>query len=97
MVDSLILPDARDPRKCYVQNAWYTTSGSRPSDDEIRQWEELEEEVLQEDLRVMGMVAKGLECTAINDGGVLSPVWESCIAAFYGELIDAMADRPEQA
>jgi hypothetical protein len=39
------------------------------------------------------MVAKGLECTAVNDGGVLSPVWEPCIAGFYGELVDAMADR----
>ena len=39
------------------------------------------------------MVAKGLECAAVNDGGVLSPVWEPCIAGFYGELVDAMADR----
>jgi choline monooxygenase len=93
IVDSLILPDARDPRRCYVQNAWYTTSGKRPSEDEIKQWDELEREVLEEDLRVMRMVAKGLECAAVNDGGVLSPAWESCIVAFYGELVDAMADR----
>ncbi len=92
VVDSLILPDSRDPRRCYVQNAWYTTSGRRPSDEEVRQWDTLEREVLEEDLRVMRMVAKGLECTAVNDGGVLSPVWESCIAAFYGELVAAMAD-----
>ena len=92
VVDSLILPDSRDPRRCYVQNAWYTTSGRRPSEDEIRQWDQLEREVLEEDLRVMRMVAKGLECAAVNDGGVLSPVWESCIAAFYGELAEAMSD-----
>jgi len=92
IVDSLILPDSRDPQRCYLQNAWYTTSGRRPSDDEIRQWDELELEVLEEDLRVMRMVAKGLECAAVDDGGVLSPVWESCIAAFYGELVEAMAD-----
>jgi choline monooxygenase len=93
IVDSLILPDSRDPRKCYLQNAWYTTSGSRPGEEEIKQWDELEREVLEEDLRVMRMVAKGLECAVVNDGGVLSPAWESCIAAFYGELTDAMADR----
>lgn len=93
IVDSLILPDARDPRRCYVQNAWYTTSGKRPSEAEIKQWDALEREVLEEDLRVMRMVAKGLECAAVNDGGVLSPAWESCIVGFYGELVDAMADR----
>ena len=93
IVDSLILPDSRDPQRCYLQNAWYTTSGRRPSEEEIRQWDELEREVLEEDLRVMRMVAKGLECAAVDDGGVLSPVWESCIAAFYGELVDAMAEN----
>ena len=93
IVDSLILPDSRDPRRCYVQNAWYTTSGSQPSEAEIEQWDALEREVLEEDLRVMRMVAKGLESAAVNDGGVLSPAWESCVAAFYGELADAMADR----
>ena len=93
IVDSLILPDSRDPQRCYVQNAWYTTSGKQLSEAEIKQWDELEREVLAEDLRVMRMVAKGLECAAVNDGGVLSPVWESCIAGFYGELVDAMADR----
>ena len=93
VVDSLILPDFRNPRKCYIQNAWYTTSGHRPSDEEIKQWDDLEREVLEEDLRVLAMVAKGLEATAVNDGGVLSPVWESCIAAFYAELVEAMADR----
>jgi choline monooxygenase len=92
VVDSLILPDSRDPRRCYLQNAWYTTSGRRPSEDEVRQWDQLERQVLEEDLKVMRMVAKGLECTAVNDGGVLSPVWETCIAAFYGELAEAMAD-----
>ena len=92
VVDTLILPDSRDPRRCYLQNAWYTTSGRRPGDDEIAQWDRLEREVLDEDLKVMRMVAKGLECAAVDDGGVLSPVWESCIAAFYGELVDAMVD-----
>jgi phenylpropionate dioxygenase-like ring-hydroxylating dioxygenase large terminal subunit len=92
VVDSLILPDSRDPRRCYLQNAWYTTSGRLPSEDEIRRWDELEREVLEEDLSVLRMVAKGLECAAVNDGGVLSPVWESCIASFYGELVEAMAD-----
>jgi len=92
IVDSLILPDSRDPRRCYVQNAWYTTSGSRPGDAEVEQWDRLEREVLEEDLRVMRAVAKGLECAAVNDGGVLSPAWESCIAAFYGELVDAIVD-----
>jgi choline monooxygenase len=93
VVDSLILPDSRNPRKCYIQNAWYTTSGHRPSPAEIKQWYDLEREVLGEDLRVLTMVAKGLEATAVNDGGVLSPVWESCIAAFYAELVEAMVDR----
>ena len=93
VVDSLLLPDSRNPRKCYIQNAWYTTSGHRPSPAEIKQWDDLEREVLGEDLRVLTMVAKGLEATAVNDGGVLSPVWESCIAAFYAELVEAMVDR----
>ncbi len=94
LVDTLILPDSRDPERCYVQNAWYTTSGTRPDAETIERWRVLEDEVLQEDLRVMRMVAKGLESVAVDDGGVLSPAWESCIAAFYGELVEAMADRP---
>ncbi len=92
VIDSLILPDFRDPRRCYIQNAWYTTSGTRPDEAEITRWRDLETGVLEEDLRVMRMVAKGLECAALDDGGVLSPVWESCIAAFYGEQVRAMAD-----
>ncbi len=92
VIDSLILPDYNDPRRCYLQNAWYTTSGARPGEAEIAQWRELEAEVLEEDLRVMRGVAKGLEAAAVDDGGVLSPAWESCIAAFYVEQVRAMAD-----
>ena len=92
VIDSLIVPDSRNPEKCYVQNAWYTTSGARPGEDEVAQWRDLEYAVLQEDLQIMRMVAKGLESAAVDDGGVLSPAWESCIAAFYGEMVGAMVD-----
>ena len=92
VIDSLILPDFRDPRRCYIQNAWYTTSGSRPDEAAVTLWRNLESDVLEEDLRVMRMVAKGLDCAAMDDGGVLSPAWETCIAAFYVEQLRAMAD-----
>jgi hypothetical protein len=88
----MIVPDSRDPGKCHAQHVWYTTSGAGPSEAEAALWHKLEDEVLQEDLRVMRMVAKGLESVAVDDGGVLSPAWESCIAAFYGEMVQAMAD-----
>ena len=83
---------SRNPEKCYVQNAWYTTSGARPDEDEVAQLRDREYAVLQEDLQIMRMVAKGLESAAVDDGGVLSPAWESCIAAFYGEMVGAMVD-----
>ena len=92
VIDSMIVPDSRNPERCYAQHVWYTTSGTRPSEAEAALWYELEYEVLQEDLRVMRMVAKGLESVAVDDGGVLSPAWETCISAFYGELVQAMAD-----
>ena len=69
VIDSMIVPDSRNPERCYAQHVWYTTSGTKPSEAEAALWYELE-----------------------DDGGVLSPVWESCIAAFYGELVRAMAD-----
>ena len=92
VIDSMIVPDSRDPQRCHAQHVWYTTSGTKPSEAEAALWYELEYDVLQEDLRVMRMVAKGLESVAVDDGGVLSPAWETCIAAFYGELVRAMAD-----
>ena len=56
MIDTMILPDSRDPAVCYLQNAWYTTSGATLSEAEVEQWRVLEDRVAAEDISVMSGV-----------------------------------------
>ena len=93
MIDTLILPDSRDPTKCWMQNAWYTTSGKALTAEEIENWRELETRVAGEDISIMAAVQRGVESEAADDGGVLSPVYETCITSFYKHLIAALSDE----
>lgn len=97
MIDTLILPDSRDPTKCWMQNAWYTTSGKALNADEIETWRELEVRVADEDIAIMTAVQHGFESKVADDGGVLSPVYETCIASFYKQLVTALSDDPSDA
>ena len=87
IVDTLYVPDYQNPRRSWVEQAWYTTSGRVMSEDEIAQWTELEEVVLEEDVGIMAEVQAGVESVAVDDGGILSPAWESCISGFYKHLV----------
>lgn len=87
IVDTMILPDARDPRKSWMEQAWYTTSGRIMTAEEIHHWTVLEEAVIQEDIDVMIEVQAGAESPAVDDGGIMSPAWESCISGLYMHLI----------
>ena len=59
----------------------------------IERMTELWRQVHAEDHAIVEGLQAGRASPVLDDGGVLSPVWESCIEAFYGELVDAMADR----
>ncbi len=87
IVDTMIVPDTRDPRKSWMEQAWYTTSGRIMTADEIEAWNKLEEAVITEDIAVMTEVQAGAESPAVDDGGVMSPAWESCISGMYQHLI----------
>ena len=90
VVDTMIVPDRTDPRKTWMEQAWYTTSGRVPSADEIARWKELEDQVIAEDIGVMSEVQAGVESVAVDDGGVLTPSWEDCIRAFYQYLVNRL-------
>ena len=90
IVDTMYVPDSRDPRRCWLEQAWYTTSGRSVSAAEIAEWEELEEAVMIEDVTVMAEVQLGAETEVVDDGGILSPAWETCIHGFYRHLIDRL-------
>lgn len=90
MIDTLILPDSQDPEKCWIQNAWYNTSGEPLSAEEVERWRELEERVGQEDVGIMEGVQAGMHSVAADDGGVLSPAWEACLIGFYREMTRAL-------
>ncbi|MEM7223139.1 MAG: SRPBCC family protein [Pseudomonadota bacterium] len=92
IVDTMYVPDQRDPRKCWLEQAWYTTSGREVTAAEIAEWESLEEAVMIEDVTVMAEVQAGAETAVVDDGGVLSPVWETCIHGFYRHLIERLDD-----
>ena len=47
----------------------------------------LEEQVIEEDIGVMTGVQAGVESSAVDDGGVLTPAWEACIAGFYRHMV----------
>ena len=83
----MIVPDRLDPRKSWMEQAWYTTSGRVPSAEEVAAWKDLEERVILEDIEVMTQVQAGVESSAVDDGGVLTPAWEACISAFYRQLV----------
>ncbi len=92
IVDTMILPDVRDPRKSWMEQAWYTTSGRSMTAEEIESWRTLEEAVIDEDIDVMVEVQHGADSSAVDDGGVLSPAWESCISSMYRHLIERLRD-----
>ena len=90
IVDTMLVPDYADPKRCWLEQAWYTTSGRVPSAQEVAVWEELEEQVMAEDITVMGEVQAGVESEAVDDGGVLTPSWESCISGFYRHMVQRL-------
>lgn len=90
IIDSLILPDRQDPTKCWIQTAWYSTSGKPLTAEEIERWRELEQRVADEDIGIMEAAQQGLTCDVMDDGGVLSPAWEACLIAFYREVLTAI-------
>ena len=92
LVDSVILPDWDDPVKCWVSHACYTTSGSAMGDAELAQWGSIQQQVLEEDVAVMEGVVRGFRAPVMDDGGVISPAWESCVSGFYRNLINALED-----
>lgn len=92
VVDTMIVPDRLDPCKCWMEQAWYTTSGRVPSAEEKARWKELEDQVIAEDIEVMTEVQAGVESMVVDDGGVLTPSWESCIRAFYQHLVAQLED-----
>ena len=90
IVDTMFVPDARDPAKSWLEQAWYTTSGRSLSRDEVEAWSVLEEQVIQEDIDVMSEVQAGVESSAVDDGGVLTPAWEACISGFYRHAVQRL-------
>ena len=83
IVDTMYVPDYNDPRSCWMEQAWYTTSGRVPTGAEVETWNQLEVAVMEEDISVMTGVQAGVESSAVDDGGVLTPAWESCICLLY--------------
>ncbi len=48
--------------------------------------------VADEDISIFRAVQRGAESEAADDGGVLSPAYETCIASFYHHLVAALSD-----
>ena len=93
LVDSLILPDWDDPMRCWVSHACYTTSGDSMSEAELQSWGKIQEQVLEEDAAVMEGVVRGFRAPVMDDGGVISPAWESCVSGFYRSLVKALEEE----
>jgi choline monooxygenase len=92
LVDSIILPDRLDPGKCWISHACYSTAGMPVQDAEADLWRDIQQQVLDEDVAVLEGVARGFRAPVMDDGGVISPAWESCVSGFYREMLDAMRD-----
>ncbi len=39
IADTMLIPDAMNPRQCWLEQAWYTTSGYQPTITEVAEWE----------------------------------------------------------
>ena len=65
-------------------------AGRVPGAEDVANWEQLEVAVMDEDISVMTGVQAGVESSAVDDGGVLTPAWESCIAGFYRYLVSQL-------
>ena len=87
VIDTMFVPDMKVPGRCWLEQAWYTTSGRSLSEEEIEAWKVLEEQVIQEDIDIMTEVQAGVESSAVDDGGVLTPAWEACISGFYRHMV----------
>ena len=86
VIDTMFVPEAKNPARCWLEQAWYTTSGRTLSAAEIEAWQVLEEQVIGEDITIMTGVQAGIESSAVDDGGVLTPAWEACISGFYRHM-----------
>jgi len=90
LVDSLILPDRQEPGKCWISHACYNTSNTDITEQEAKLWEDIQQQVLEEDVAVLEGVTRGFRAPVMDDGGVISPAWESCVSGFYRSLITAL-------
>ena len=90
LVDSLILPDRHDPGKCWISHACYNTSDADISEQEAKLWKDIQQQVLEEDVAILEGVARGFKAPVMDDGGVISPAWESCVSGFYRSLLSAL-------
>ena len=93
VIDTMFVPDTNVPGRCWLEQAWYTTSGRSLSQTEIEAWKVLEEQVIQEDIDIMTEVQAGVESSAVDDGGVLTPAWEACISGFYRHMVRQLQTR----
>jgi len=95
LVDSLILPDRQDPKKCWISHACYNTSGTEVSRQETQVWSDIQQQVLDEDVAVLQGVARGFLAPVMDDGGVISPAWEACVSGFYREMLESMSSAAD--
>ena len=92
IVDTLFVPDFCNPRLSWMEQAWYTTSGRVVSAEAVSKVCEREEKMIAEDLTVMAEVQAGVESEVVDDGGILSPAWESSIGGFYKHVVGQLAE-----
>ena len=86
------LPDRRRPDRTWRSVHLYAL-GDPPVGKHAADWIEITRRIhLEEDGPVYESLQRARGAMEIEDGGLLSPVWETAIAAFYRRLRAALAD-----
>ncbi len=90
------LPHPTRPDRTWRSVHLYTTDGKKPDAAEIENWRELEYKIhVEEDGPVYESLQRNKASPVSNDGGVLSPQWETAVRAFYRRLLRELDRAPE--
>lgn len=85
------LPDGERPDRTWRSIHLYSLGGEPLDADEIEDWKRLEYEIhVEEDGPVYESLQRNKLSPVTEDGGLLSPAWESAVQAFYRQWAAAL-------
>ncbi len=84
----LMVPEAPDRTRWQLDLYFYGHVADDP--EVVQRWGRLMSDVFAEDWEMMEAMQVGRTSPVMDDGGLLSPIWETCVQHFHKLVVDAL-------